>query len=871
MSQPYPPLRPILESVPRAGHAAGAVNHSLSATRLALSLAAIVAVCLLVAFSPTPAVAQSDSTPPQDSDATGAIEGRVATLDGTGVPGARVELIDIHERVRTDDNGRFRFDNLESKDYLVHAEALGVGQTNERVAVQADGTANVELTLQLMRHDDEVVVTGSAVARSQLELAQPTTVLSGEELRFRQQATLGDTLSQEAGISATTFGAGSSRPVIRGLSGDRVRMLQDGVGAGDASASSPDHAVSTEPAMAERIEVLRGPATLLYGSSAIGGVVNVLNGRIPDHRPDEELAGVVDLSGGTVADERAASASLNGGRGNWAWHVGGSYRDAEDYEIPGFASLEDEHSEEHGDEHGDEEHGEEEHEGEEHEGEDDDHDHEEEEENPFGVMPNSFVENQSATLGATRFFDRGFIGISVSGFESDYGIPGGHAHGHGEDEHGDEHDDEHGEEDHGDDDHGDEDHEGEEHEGEDEHGHGEEEGGVSIDMERVRYDLRAEITEPFGAFQGARFRLGIVDYEHTELEGEEREIGTQFFNDEWEGRFEMVQREVNGWSGSFGVQLRSRDFEAIGAEAFVPPNETESWSLFTFQEKKLPNEVLLQFGARYETEDITAKESDFGPRRSRDFDGVSASFGLVWEFTEGWALATSLARSEKLPNAEELFSGGPHLATNSFEVGNVDLDVETSLGLDLALRKTSGRVTGELTLFQNDFDDFIFQRFTGDEEDGLPVVAYTQADADFTGAELQARVGLWESGAEHLDLKLTGDVVRAELASGGYLPRTPPSRVSAGLHYHRPSWHIYAEVFDVAEQDRVAEEETPTAGYTLVNAGVSWRYLGDDRVWDVILRGRNLTDEEARNHVSFLKNDVPLPGRDVSLALRMTF
>lgn len=789
-------------------------------------LCGLIGLCLVCSPSFAQSTPNASPNAPPNASVTlevGAIEGMVTTLDGTGVPGARVELVDLHRRVRTDDDGRFRFDDLEPREYLVYAEALGVGQINQRVAVTAGETAQMELVLQLMRHDDELVVTGSAIARSQLELSQPTTVLSGEELRFRQQATLGDTLSQEAGISATTFGAGASRPVIRGLAGDRVRMLQDGVGVGDASSSSPDHAVSAEPALAERIEVLRGPATLLYGSSAIGGVVNVIDGRIPDHRPDEMLSGVVDLSGGTVSNERSAAAALSGGHGDWAWHVGGSYRDADDYEIPGFASVEE-------DEH-------------------------EEEENPFGVMPNSFLENQSASLGATRFFERGFVGVSVSGFTSDYGIPGGHAHAHGEEEHDDE------------------DHEGEEHEGEDhedEHGE-EEEGGVSIDLERLRYDLRAEITEPFGAFQGARFRLGVTDYEHTELEGEEREVGTRFFNDEWEGRFELVQKAVAGWSGSFGVQLRSRDFLVIGEEAFVPPYETESWSVFAFQEKSLPHDVLLQFGARYEAQDSTAQDSDFGPRRSRDFDGVSASLGLVWEFTEGWALASSMARSEKLPNAEELFAGGPHLATNSFEVGDPDLGKETSLGLDVALRKNSGRVTGELTLFRNDFDDFIFQRLTGNEEDGLPVVAFTHADAEFTGAELQARTALWESGAKHVDLKFTADVVRAELSEGGYLPRIPPRRVSAGLHYHQPSWHVYAEVLDVAEQDRVAEEETPTDGYTFVHAGVSWRYLGADRVYDVILRGRNLTDEEARNHVSFLKDDVPLPGRDVSLALRMTF
>lgn len=777
-------------------------------------------VCAPALFAQSVAEAPPETPPEATSSATGAIEGRVATLDGVGVPGARVELVDRHVRVRSDDDGRFRFDRLEPHAYLVYAEALGVGQMNRRVMVAAGEVAQVELILELMRHDDEVVVTGSAVARSQLELAQPTTVLSGEELRFRQQATLGDTLSQEAGISASTFGAGASRPVVRGLGGDRVRMLQGGVGVGDASSTSPDHAVSAEPAVAERIEVLRGPATLLYGSSAIGGVVNVLDGRIPDHRPDAELSGFVDLAGGSVSNERTAAAALGGGRGDWAWHIDGSFRDTDDYEIPGFANVDGEH-------------------------EDEEHDEEHEDEEPaFGVVPNSDLESRTAAVGATRFFDRGFVGVSLSAYESDYGIPGVE-HAHGEEEGHDESEDDHGDE---------------------------EEGGVRIDLERLRYDVRAEITEPFGPFAGLKFRLGVTDYEHSELEGADGEVGTTFFNDEREGRLELVQTERAGFSGSFGLQVRSQDLLAVGEEAFLPPVETFSWALFAFEEKQLTDDVLLQFGGRYEAQEVDAEAAAlFGAAHSRSFDGFSSSLGLVWEFTDGWALAGSVARSVKLPNAEELYSDGPHFATNDFEVGDPGLDDETSLGVDIALRKNSGRVTGELTLFRNAFDRFIYKRFTGDEEDGLPVVVYTQADADFTGAELQARAELWQSGDRHLDLKLTGDVVRAELKSGSDLPRIPPRRLSAGLHYHRPAWHVYAEVWDVAGQDRVAELETPTGGHTLVHAGVSWRYLGDARIYDVILRGRNLTDEEARNHVSFLKDSVPLPGRDVSLALRLTF
>lgn len=776
-------------------------------------------LCLASSLFPAFALPATAQDAAQDSPPPGALEGTVVTLDGTPVADARVEVVDLHQRQRTDDDGRFRFDGLRPGSYLLWAQAMGVGQSTLRVDVAGGEVASVELQLQLLRHDDEVVVTGSAVARSQLELSQPTTVLSGEELRFRQQATLGDTLSQEAGVSSTTFGAGASRPVIRGLGGDRVRMLQGGVGVGDASSTSPDHAVSVDPAVAERIEVLRGPATLLYGSSAIGGVVNVLDGRIPDHRPDDAFGGFLDVSGGTVADEEAVSVGLDGGDGDWAWHLDGSYRDAGDYEIPGSPVVEglgDEHDEE-------------------------GHDEGEEHEDDFtGVLENSDLRNESLAAGATRFFDRGFVGVSVSTFGSEYGIPG-LAHAHEE--------------------------EGEEKNGE-EHGEEEEEGEeVRIDLERLRYDLRAEITEPFGAFGGFKARIGVTDYEHSELEGAEREVGTTFFNEAMEGRFELVQKERGGLTGSFGLQIGREDLEAVGAEAFLPPVVTENVALFAFEEYAIHDDLRLQFGARWESQDLDPE----GPQPERSFDGISGSFGVVWEAFPGWVLASSLARSVKLPNGEELYSDGAHLATSDFEIGDPGLEEEVSLGLDVALRKTEGRLTGELSVFRNDFRDFIFKRFTGEEREGLPVVVYSQEDAEFWGAELQARLGLWQRGDRHVDLKLTADAVRAELDEGGYLPRIPPGRVGLGVHYHRPSWHLYGEVWDVASQDRTAVNETPTDGHTLVHAGVSWRYLGEERIYDVILRGRNLTDEEARNHVSFLKDQVLLPGRDVSLALRLTF
>ena len=753
----------------------------------------------------------------------GTIAGLVTATDGSAVAEAEVLLAALHRRTSTDAEGGFRFTDVPPGDYLLEAASPRFGNAVARVAVTAEGGgAGVEMVLALVSHEDEIVVTGSGL-RSQLELAQPTTVLTGEELAFRLQPSLGETLAQEPGVASTFFGAGSSRPVIRGLGGDRIRTLEGGIGSGDVSTTSPDHAVAADPAAAERIEVLRGPATLLYGSSAIGGVVNVIDGRIPDVRSDLSLGGFVELRGGSVDGERAGVVDLGGGSERWGWHLDATSRETDDYGIPGFAALE---GDEHEDEHGEEEHGEEEH---------------EEEENPFGSLPNSDLETFAGSLGVTRFFgDAGFLGISVGGYDSEYGIPGG-GHAHEEDEHGEEEHEEKGEE------------------------HGE---SVRVDLERQRFDLRGEITRPFVAFQGLKARFGAADYEHAELEGASREVGTRFFNDSWEGRLELVQKPRGALSGSFGLQVRSQDLEAIGDEAFIPATDLTSYGVFAFEEIER-GDLRYQLGARFESQNIDAA----GGLPSRSFDGFSGSFGIVWQPKDGYSVGVSLARSTKLPNAEELYSDGPHFATRAFEIGDPNLDEETSLGFDVSLRKKSGRLRGELSFFRNDFDDFIFGAFTGEEEDGLEVLQFTQADAEFVGAELKAFVELWQSRSRHhLDLKLTGDAVRAELsATGEPLPRIPPRRYSAGLHFHTTKWHAFAEARRVEAQDRVAANETPTDGYTFVNAGLSYRLIVGGNVYDLRLKGTNLTDEEGRNHVSFLKDTVPLPGRNVSLAIRWSF
>lgn len=787
-----------------------------------LLLLGLLAMCLL----PGTALAQDGGT----------IEGHVTPGHSHDIVLATARIPDLALQVDVDGDGNFRFDDVPSGSYLVVVRIPSLGATAERAEVAAGETTQLDIVLKPGGHFDEIVVTASADARSNLELATPTTVLSGEELALRVQPTLGETLSQEAGISSTFFGPGASRPVIRGLTGDRVRMLESGLGTGDVSGVSADHAVTADPGQAERIEVIRGPATLLYGSSAVGGVVNVIDERIPSHRATGGVNGDVTLRGNSVDEGRTGSVNLNGGKDRWAWHVDAIARETEDYDIPGFAVLDDD---EHGDEH--EEHEEEEHEEEEHE----------EEEPAFGTVPNTNIETQGGRVGVTYFGDRGFFGISVSGFETDYGLPGGLEHAEHEEE------GEHEE-------HEEEEHEEEEHE-EDEH----EEGvPVRIDMEQRRIDLKGEITQPFGAFQGLKLRLGSTDYEHIELEGDEE--GTFFFNEFIEGRLELVQksRDLKSGaihSGSFGTQLFTRDLEAIGAEAFLPQTQTDRWALFTLQEIETGN-VRWQFGARFESQD-----SDPADGPSRSHDGLSGSLGMVWQANDAFSIGASLSRSVKLPAAEELFSNGLHVATQAFEIGDVSLTEEIGLGFDVSLRLEQGPFSGELTFFRQDFDDFIFQAFTGGEEDGFPVVVYSQEDAELSGFELTARIELLDLDDHHLHLRLVGDMVDAELDAGGYLPRIPPTRLGAGLHYHSEGWTASAEVQWVDDQTDVAVNESATEGYTLFNASLGYRVLFKQQILDILLRGRNLGDEDARAHTSFLKNVAPLPGRDVALSLKFLF
>jgi iron complex outermembrane recepter protein len=733
---------------------------------------------------------------PLFAQATGSISGRVVNSAGVAVASATVTLTELNRSVLTDSEGRFEFRSLPPRHYHVVAQSPRAGFAVAEAPLAAGASIVIELSLDPLAHVEEIVVTASGEARRESEIFQPVSAIARDDLLARIQPTLGETLSTQPGVTGTSFAPGASRPVIRGLGADRVRILDNGIGTGDVSNVSPDHAVSLEPAMAERVEIVRGPATLMYGGNAIGGVVNVLSDRIPSRLPTSAVFGAVDLQAGSVADERFGSVTVGGGAGSFAWHFDASDRSTGDYEIPGPADRFD------------------------------DPDHFD------GFLENSFVEARSFAAGGSWITDRGFIGIGVNRFNKNYGIPG-HAH----------HDDE-----------------GEEHDEEEE----DEEAGVRADLEQRRVDLRGQIND-LGPFTSVRFAAGRTDYEHDEIEGDV--LGTRFTSDGYEARVEAFHRPVGRMYGTFGAQLIRSDLIAEGEEAFIPPNETAMNALFAFEEWRF-DRWNLQAGARYEQQDVST-DADGLPDRS--FDAVSGSLGAIFRPRDGWSVALSLSRAARVPTATELYAEGPHAATAQFEIGDPDLDNETSLGADLSIRGSVGIVRGELNLFSTRFDGFIYDSPTEEFEDDLPVYQFVQRDARFRGAEIVTHTPLWHSATRHLELEAGADYVRATLDEGGNLPRIPPFRMSVGLRYQGGPWSARAEARRVDDQDRVAVNELPTDGYTLINAQLGYRFFIGSMIHDIQLRGANLTNELARNHVSPLKERAPLPGRDIALAYRLSF
>ncbi len=606
---------------------------------------------------------------------------------------------------------------------------------------------------------DVIVVTGIGPARSSDELIASTTVLDKDTVIERLGGGLGDTLEGLPGVSSTAFGPGASRPVIRGLGAERVQVLTNGIGVIDASAASPDHAVTGDPLGAERIEVLRGPATLAYGGGASGGVVNVIDGLIAETKPSRAFSANA-YAGYTGADEgETGAARFEGAVGPLAGVLSGAWRTAGNLSIPGFAessALHEEELEEEGEGHEEHEHAE-------------------------GVLPNSFAISSSISGGLSLLGEDGFIGFAVRDMDSKYGIPGAHHH-HEEGEEGD-------------------------------HGHDHEEGSPFIRMKQTRYDLRAGLDIRDSTLKRVNGSVSAVDYEHVEVEGS-GEPATVFTNQGFEGRVEFVHG-IGDLDGSAGLQLSRRDFRAVGEEAFVSPTVTTHRGIFLFESFER-GEWGVEGGLRYDR--VELDNDVFG---DRDFDTLNASMGVHGHVTENLFLGASVNRTERAPADVELFADGAHLATQQYEIGDASLRTERGVNVEVSAWGVSGPLKLGASIYHFDFSDFIYLRPTGEEDHELPVFQAVQADAEFVGAEATAELALGQIMGVSWRADAAADIVRGELKDGGDLPRIPPVTATFGVEAEagRVSARLEARWSD--EQDRVATYELPTDAWTTLGLMVN--------------------------------------------------
>ncbi|WNO11574.1 TonB-dependent receptor [Teredinibacter sp. KSP-S5-2] len=688
---------------------------------------------------------------------------------------------------------------------------------------------------------EEVRVVSLPIATSESDTSLPINVLSGEALREALGATLGETLNSQIGVTLESFGSGVGKPVIRGQSGNRVRVLQGGMGVSDASSVSPDHINAVEPLVAKQIEVIRGPATLLYGNGAIGGVVNVVDNRIPEALSEASLA--VEQRYNSADNGRASVIVTDLSAKQFAFHFDASKKENDDVDIPEWAILEEHHEE--GDVHV-EEPG-------------------HEEENYYGYLPNSSGETSNVNAGVSWVGSSGFFGISIGEIDSEYGLPvGSHdAHDHGTEEPVD--------------------------------GAHEEEVLVRLKMEQTRYEVKSQwqFEGPITSLSG---HLVFNDYQHTEEEelhvepgaavdhGEE-EHSTLFSNEGVEGRFLLNHGQSDSWKGVLGTQFSQSEFVVTGEGGYIPVSDIDSYALFAV-ESFTRGQWIYELGLRAENQTVTPQEHSHCERES---DTVSGSAAAIWKFNEASNVSVSLSRSQRAPTIEELYSNvnmdtcgqgghgmGAHVATGLVEIGNADLENETSTNFELGYEKSAGSITGSFSLFHNEVDDFIYLKehlhvHAGDQAHEEPEMAeYDQRNATFQGLEAEVMKTFDLTPSLHLDWSVYGDYIVAEFENGENLPRISPARIGTEFSLVGESWTAKLRATNVSKQDEVAEGETETEGYTRLDLYADYHVNWDIAEFTLFAKGKNLLDEDIRHHTSFIKHLAPEAGRGFELGIRLS-
>ena len=670
---------------------------------------------------------------------------------------------------------------------------------------------------------DTIQVQAHPLVQTAADFAVADHVVDQKALSERA-TTIGDALADELGVYSNQYGSGSSRPVIRGQDGPRVKVLQHASETADVSTLSPDHAVTVDPILAKQVEVIRGPSTLLYGAGTVGGLVNVTDQKIPTQMPEDGLEGSVGVRYNSGSDEKLANAGVTAGIGeNFALRIEGSKRKANDYIAPDYFH---------------------------------EHDDELEKERRVG---NTFAEGQTVNIGGSWIHDRGFVGLSYSNRQDQYGLPG-HSHEyHGCVLHGD-------------------------------HFHGcptpdpdapahEEHGGPWVDLKSERYEVRTELEQPFAGVEKLRAHASITDYEHNELE--ESEVISNFKSKGYDGRLELVHVPVAGWEGVIGTQISQQKINLAASEhdhhedgdeddeehhvhgsgVVMPDTKTDKFSLFALEHKQL-GDVHVELGARVDHQKVKV-DSD---QKDYSGTGVSASAAANWEFAPNYKLSVVGSHQQRLPLAQELYADGLHFATNTYELGNPDLDKETSNNLELGLHYEGDKLDYHVHVYHNWFDDYIYGE-TVAQKGNLRGVQYTQDKARFYGTEAQAGYQI----NDMYKVSVFGDYVRGKIEAEN-APRVPAGRLGTKVEADfADGWSGLAEYYHIFNQDKIASYEDETQGYNMVNVGLSYaNSLADNNAYRVYFKANNLLDDQVYSHTSFLSN-IPQVGRNFTVGVQYDF
>ena len=662
----------------------------------------------------------------------------------------------------------------------------------------ADAIESQQLaTIQLQAHP---------LQQSAVDFAVADQVITHKTLAERGTS-IGEALATELGVSSNQYGAGSSRPVIRGQDGPRVKVLQHASETADVSSLSPDHAVTVDPILAQQVEIIRGPSTLLYSAGTVGGLVNVTDQKIPTQMPEKGYEGQVGLRYNSGSDEKLASAGATVALGSQvALRVEGLKKDAQNYIAPDYL----------------------------HEGEKE------------RRVDNTFAKGETLNLGLSWIYERGFSGISYSNRQDQYGLPG-HSHEyedchtHGNQLHCGDHDDHVL------------DHDGHDHDEEHEH------AGPWVDLKSQRYDFRTELNDPFAGFQKLRAHASYTDYKHDELE--ENIAMTTFKSQGYDARLELLHHPIADWEGVIGTQYNQQKLNISGEESLLAPNKTQKWSLFALEHKQF-NDLHVELSSRLEQQkiQIDSKQKDF------DDYGLSYSGAVNWAFAPNYKLSLVTSHQERLPLAQELYAEGKHFATNTYERGNENLTAEKSNNLELALHYEQDQFDYHVHLYHNWFDNYIYAQ-TLDQFKDFRLVQYTQDQAKFYGVEAQASYALNET----YKWSVLGDYVRGKIDSDNAprVPAARlGSKVDANFDDH---WSGLAEYYHVFKQDKISAYENETAGYNMVNLGVAYAgQYAKNNDYRVYLKANNLLDDQVYSHASFLSN-IPQVGRNFSLGVDFSF